>query len=304
VAFLDAFSEANRVVGRGSHYRVQVVSGSSDRNLMSQDGFCIQAASAYRNCLRVADTLIVAGSGNSPATKEDDGLLAWVRWQASKSRRIAAISGGALVLAACGLLDGRKVTTHWQFRDLLAARYPSVAIEQDVIYVRDANLYSCAGATAGLDLALRLIEEDLGTTVATEVAHSMLLPSRRSGSADQISAALRAQAVPETPISSLLEWLPDHLQDDLSIQALARRSAMSPRNFARIFRRQVGQTPAKYVENLRLQAARFLLESSDCTIENVAFLAGFGNCETLRRLFLRRLTITPGRYRATKSAGK
>jgi len=174
-------------------------------------------------------------------------------------------------------------------------------LERDVIYVRDGNLYTCAGATAGLDLALSMIEENLGPSLAMEVAQSMLLSFRRSGDAAQMSAALRAQAVHGSPIVDLLIWLPDHLQEDLSIKSLARRSAMSPRNFARIFTRQVGLTPAKHIENLRLEAARFQLESSELTVEGVAFATGFENSETLRRLFVRRLGVAPGRYRAMKA---
>jgi transcriptional regulator GlxA family with amidase domain len=304
VPFLDAFNEANRVARTGSEYDVRVVSGGADRSVTSRGGFSMLASVTYQGCFDLADTLLVAGTDDCVATSNREQFLGWLRWQASQSRRIGVVSSGALLLAEAGLLNGRRVTTHWQSHDALATRYPRVLLERNVIYVRDGNLYTCAGATAGLDLALSMIEEDLGPSLAMEVAQSMLLSFRRSGDAAQISAALRAQAVPGSPIADLLIWLPDHLQEDLSIKSLARRSAMSPRNFARIFRRQAGLTPAKHVENLRLEAAQFQLESSELTVEGIAFATGFENGETLRRLFVRRLGLTPGRYRAMKTRCK
>lgn len=301
VALLDAFSEANWLARPGPEYEILVVSGGPDRNLTSRDGFCLQASQTFEACFDIADTLLVVGGDNSASACMNEQFLGWMRWQTAQSRRVGTVSSGALLLAEAGLLNGRRVTTHWQLHDPLAKRYPGVLLERNVIYVRDGNLYTCAGATAGLDLALSMIEEDLGRSLAMELAQSMLLSFRRSGRAAQISAALRAQAVHENPIADLLRWLPDHLQEDLSIKALARRSAMSARNFARIFMRQVGLTPAKHIENLRLEAARFQLESSELTVEGVAFATGFENAETLRRLFVRRLGVTPGRYRTMKA---
>ncbi len=260
----------------------------------------MHAATTYKECFDVADTRLVVGSDDHAARVHDEPFQKWLRWQVSRSRRIATVSGGALLLADAGLLNGKRVTTHWQFHEAISNQYPRVALERDVLYVRDANLYTCAGATAGIDLALSMIEEDLGALMANKVAQAMLLYIRRSGGAPQISAALRAQAMPANPITDLVTWLPENLKQDLSVKNLARRSAMSPRNFARIFTRQAGLTPAKYVENLRLEAAQFQLESSELTVEGVAFATGFANGETLRRLFVRRLGATPGRYRALK----
>ena len=301
VALLDAFSEANRVTHGDPEYEVRVVSGGPDRTLKNQDGVAMQAAMVYNECFDMPDTLLVAGADDDGAPLHDEQFLKWLRWQASQSRRIGTVSSGALLLAEAGLLNDKRATTHWQIHDVLSTRYPRVSVERDVLYVRDANLYTCAGATACLDLALSMIDEDLGSKMATEVAQSMLVYLRRSGGAPQISAALRAQATPANPVTDLLTWLPDNLRQNLSIKSLARRSAMSPRNFARIFARQVGLTPAKHIENLRLQAAQFQLESSTLTIEEIAFAAGLQNGETLRRLFIRRLGVTPGRYRAMKA---
>lgn len=297
VALVDAFNEANRVAHAGPEYEIRVISGGPDRNLTSRSGFSMRASATYHECFNIADTLLVAGAGDGMTTSSGEQFPGWLRWQASQTRRLGTVSSGALVLAEAGLLNGKHVTTHWQFHDALATRYPRVLIERDVIHVRDGNLYTCAGATAGLDLALSMIEEDLGPMLAAAVAQSMVLSFRRWGGAAQISAALRAQAVPPTPIAHLLTWLPDHLQEDLSIKSLARQTAMSPRNFARIFNRQVGLTPAKHIENIRLEAAQFQLESTELTVEGVAFATGFANAETLRRLFVRRLGVTPGNYR-------
>jgi transcriptional regulator GlxA family with amidase domain len=301
VAVLDAFTEANRVAPAGPRYEVRLVSGGPDRNLTTRSGLTLQASASYDNCSDIADTLLVVGHDARMSNAHKDQFVKWLRWQASRSRRVGTVSSGALLLAEAGLLNGKRATTHWQYQDTLAAQYPLVSLERDAIYVRDANLFTCAGATTGVDLALSMIQEDIGPAVATKVAQSMLLYLRRPGGTPQISAALRAQAVEAGPIAKLLSWLPGNLRENLSIRSLARRSAMSPRNFARHFRRQVGVTPAKHIESLRLEAAQFQLESSDLTIDGVAFAVGFESAETMRRVFIRRVGTTPGRYRALRA---
>jgi transcriptional regulator GlxA family with amidase domain len=197
------------------------------------------------------------------------------------------------------LLDGRRATSHWLWCDELARDYPRVTVERDPIYVRDGNCYTSAGVTAGIDLALALVEEDLGRSVALKVAQVMVVFLRRAGGQSQFSTTLAAQARESRPLGDLLAWLPDNIRRELSVESLARRAAMSPRNFARLFQQEVGKTPAKYIEDLRLEAARRQFELTTLTLDEVADASGFVSAETLRRTFRRRLGVTPGQYRAS-----
>jgi transcriptional regulator GlxA family with amidase domain len=206
---------------------------------------------------------------------------------------------GTLVLAKAGLLNGRKATTHWKWCDELRNAYPAVSVEHNVIYVRHGNFYTSAGATAGIDLALALVEEDLGAALASKIAQMLLVFSRRSGRQPQVSVTLAAQSNKSQPLGELLSWLPDNLQEDLSVAKLARRAAMSPRNFARSFRANLGTTPAKHIERLRLELAKRHLEATTHGLAGVAGACGFANSETLRRAFLRHCGLTPGQFRAS-----
>jgi transcriptional regulator GlxA family with amidase domain len=201
------------------------------------------------------------------------------------------------MLARAGLLDGRRATTHWAACEALQRHYPAIDVEPDPIYVRDGNVYTSAGVTAGIDLALALVEEDLGRRVARDVARSLVLFVRRPGGQAQFSASLAGQAAERRSLRELQEWLADNLDQDLSVAALAERAYMSPRNFARVFAREVGATPASYVESLRLERGRLLLETTELQLEEIARRCGFGTVETLRRVFTRRLRVGPNDYR-------
>jgi transcriptional regulator GlxA family with amidase domain len=196
------------------------------------------------------------------------------------------------------LLEGRRATTHWASCETLAERYPAVAVERDPIFVRDGNIYTSAGVTAGMDLALALVEEDLGRRTALEVARWLVLFVKRPGGQSQFSSQLAAQAADREPLRELQEWIAGHLDADLSVPALARRAHMSERNFARAFRRELGMTPGAYVEVARVEAARIALETTAAPVEAVARDAGFGTVETMRRAFHRRLGVGPAAYRA------
>ncbi|MDQ6778803.1 MAG: helix-turn-helix domain-containing protein, partial [Actinomycetota bacterium] len=189
-------------------------------------------------------------------------------------------------------------TTHWAACGALAQRYPTVDVKRDPIYVRDGNVYTSAGVTAGIDLALALVEEDLGHRSALEVARDLVLFVRRPGGQAQFSAGLAAQEAERASVRELQAWLADHLTEDVSVPALAKRCFMSPRNFARVFAREVGLTPAVYVEKLRIERASMLLESTDLPVEEVAARCGYGTVETLRRAFARRLRVSPSEYRS------
>jgi transcriptional regulator GlxA family with amidase domain len=243
------------------------------------------------------DTLIVAGGQGTRRAEEHPWLTDWIAEAAQRSRRVASVCTGAFLLAKAGLLDGRRATTHWASCAALARRYPEVLVEADPIFVRDGNVATSAGVTAGMDLALALVEEDLGRDVALEAARHLVVFLQRPGGQAQFSAQLAAQVADRAPLRELQAWIPDHLDEDLTVSALARRACMSDRNFARAFRRETGMTPAAYVETARVERARIALESGDLPVEAIARLAGFGTVETMRRAFRRRVGVSPIDYR-------
>jgi transcriptional regulator GlxA family with amidase domain len=243
------------------------------------------------------DTLIVAGGTGTRRAEEDPGLIEWIARAAKRSRRVASVCTGAFLLARAGLLDGRRATTHWVACTDLAARYPAVVLEPDPIFVRDGDVWTSAGVTAGMDLALALVEEDLGRDVALEVARHLVVFLQRPGGQAQFSAQLAAQTADRAPLRELQAWIPDHLDEDLSVPALARRACMSERNFARAFRRETGRTPGAYVEAARIERARIALETGELPVEAIAAQAGFGTVETMRRAFRRQVGVSPIEYR-------
>lgn len=242
-------------------------------------------------------TLIVAGGIGVREALADEHLLGWLTTTAPRAKRVASVCTGAFLLAQAGLLDGRRATTHWSACQLLAKRHPSIQVDPNPIFVRDGNVYTSAGVTAGIDLSLALVEEDLGHQVALRVARELVLFVRRPGDQAQFSTSLAGQAADIKPLRELQAWMSDNLHADLSVQALSERVFMSQRNFARVFASQTGVTPARYVESLRLERARALLEDGERPIQQVAAACGFGTVETLRRAFARRLGVAPGEYR-------
>jgi transcriptional regulator GlxA family with amidase domain len=266
--------------------------------LRASSGLSLVPDRAFEACRGSIDTLVVAGGRGVPAAARDPRLTNWLRLAARRSRRVTSVCTGAFLLARAGLLDGRRVTTHWNACAALARHYPSLKVEPDPIFVRDGNVYTSAGVTAGIDLALALVEEDLGREVALAVARDLVLFIRRPGGQAQFSAGLAGQAATRPGVRELQAWIADHLDGDLSVPALAERAFMSPRNFARVFSREVGVTPAAYVEGLRLERARMLLETSDLQLHEIALRSGFGTVETLRRVFGRRLGVNPNAYRS------
>jgi transcriptional regulator GlxA family with amidase domain len=249
------------------------------------------------DCTGPIDTLIVAGGTGTRSAEEDELLIDWLREAATRSRRVSSVCTGAFLLAKAGLLDGRRATTHWASCADLATRYPAVTVEADPIFVRDGNVATSAGVTAGMDLALALVEEDLGRDTALAAARWLVLFLQRPGGQAQFSARLAAQTADRAPLRELQTWLPDHLEEDLSIPALARRAGRSERNFARAFRRETGMTPASYVEAARVERARIALETGELTVESIARQAGFGTVETMRRAFRRQVGVSPNNYR-------
>jgi len=259
-------------------------------------GLVVQAERAFGELRGGIDTLLVSG-GDVRAPLADLALRRWLRAMARRVRRLGSVCSGAFILAEAGLLDGRRATTHWVAVERFREAYPRVQVEPDAIFVRDGNLVTSAGVTAGIDLALALVEEDLGHEVALAVARHLVVFLKRPGGQSQFSSHLAAQAASGGALRQLPQWILDHLDEDLSVESLAEQVAMSPRNFARVFLRETGQTPAKFVELARVDAARRLLEDDGLGLEQVAARCGFGSGEHMRRTFLRHLRVVPHDYR-------
>jgi transcriptional regulator GlxA family with amidase domain len=243
------------------------------------------------------DTLIVAGGRGVDRAVGDRELVDAIARLARRVRRLCSVCTGALILAEAGLLDGRAATTHWRACARLARDYPRVNVQTNPIFVRDGNVYTSAGVTAGIDLALALVEADHGRAIALAVARELVMFLRRPGGQSQFSVQLAAQSAEREPLREIQGWIADNLGSELSVPALARRVAMSPRNFARVFVREIGTTPAEFIEQTRVEAARRRLEESHDGIEAIARACGFGTRESMRRAFLRRLNIAPSEYR-------
>jgi transcriptional regulator GlxA family with amidase domain len=243
------------------------------------------------------DTLVVAGGSGARAATNDPAIVDWIRRAARKARRTTSVCTGSYLLAAAGLLDGRRATTHWAFTDGLAERWPQVRLEPDPVFVRDGDVWTSAGVTAGMDLALALVEDDLGPDVALKVARLLVVFLKRPGGQSQFSGALAVQQATRPALRELQAWIGAHLDEDLSVAALARRAHLSERSFARAFRAEVGETPAAYVEALRVERARTLLEDGAESLDAVARAVGLSSPEILRRAFQRRVGVSPAAYR-------
>jgi transcriptional regulator GlxA family with amidase domain len=278
-------------------YRVEVA-GPQRGPIETSSGVKLVADLAYSEVRSGVDTLLVAGGRGAHAASRDTALLACLRRAAPRVRRLGSVCTGTFVLAAAGLLDGRKATTHWAWCDDLARRHAKVAVDPDPIFVRDGHIYTSAGVTTGMDLALAMVEEDHGHDVALEVARQLVLFMRRPGGQSQFSAQLSVQSADREPLRDLQRWMADHLADDLTVTALAERVGMSPRNFARVFAAEVGTTPARFVERLRVETGRRRLEESNDGVDAVAAACGFGSAEAMRRAFKRTVRVTPSAYRA------
>lgn len=240
-------------------------------------------------------TLVVPGGEGT--RRPDPALIEWLRAHAPRAGRLVSVCTGALLLAEAGLLDGHRATTHWTACDHLARCYPEVDVDPDPIFVRDGRLSTSAGVTAGIDLALALVEEDLGRGVALTVARHLVVFLRRPGNQAQFSAQLSAQTAHREPLRDLQQWITEHPCGDLSVEALAARARLSPRHFARAFQAETGTTPGRYVDRVRLEHARRLLEETTRGVEEVSRDSGYGTPEAMRRAFVKALGTAPAEYR-------
>jgi transcriptional regulator GlxA family with amidase domain len=276
-----------------------VVATPGGRDVVSHSGVRVGADVALEDVARsrrAVGTLTVVGGFGTPAAAEDAAFVADVARLSRRAERTTSVCTGSLVLAAAGLLDGYAATTHWGFADQLRA-HQQVDVRSEQIYVHDRDRWTAAGVTAGIDLFLALVEEDHGSTLAHQVATMLVVFVRRPGGQAQFSTQLRAQPASTPSVAEVQRWLSDHLAEELTVEALASRAAMSPRNFARCFRNETGTTPAAYVEQVRVEAARRLLETTELTVKAIAHNVGIKHAETLHRAFRRRVGTTPELYR-------
>jgi transcriptional regulator GlxA family with amidase domain len=295
---VQVFATANDlVVGAGGAlpYRLRVVT-QGEEGVTSSAGVALAAGPLSRR-IEALDTLLVAGGEGVEAAATNPVLVDWVRQRATRARRVASVCTGAFLLAAAGVLDGRRAVTHWKDCARLAQRFPAVRVESDPIFVCDGPVWTSAGVTAGIDLALALVEEDLGRSVALAVARHLVVFLKRPGGQAQFSAALALQTA-DDKFGALHDWINKHLASDLSLSVLADQAGMSERSFGRRYAEASGQTPARAIERLRVEAARHLLSESRLPIKRIAQRCGFGSEETMRRSFHRLIDINPQDYRA------
>lgn len=298
---LQVFESANeerRLMGEPAPYLTRVVAPAIP--VMSTAGLGLLASRLSR-CEDAIDTLIVAGGAGVQVAIEDKQLVRWLATRARAARRVASVCTGAFLLGAAGLLDNKRVVTHWIACGHLAQRHPKARVETDPIFIRDGSLWTSAGVTAGIDLSLAMVEDDIGHATAMAVARRLVVFLKRPGGQAQFSAALDLQDR-DASFDRLHGWIAGHLASNLSVAHLAARAGMSERSFMRHYRSAVGVTPARAVEKLRVEAARRLLVSAAVPIKRVAERCGFGSEETLRRSFIREVGIAPRDYRDRFSA--
>jgi transcriptional regulator GlxA family with amidase domain len=296
----EVFSAATRLAGAGNGYALTLLSpdGQPARNESGITFMPDGALAAYRVGRKGLDTLMVCGGLGARRAASDADVQREVRRLARKARRVTSVCTGAYVLAGSGLLDGKRATTHWARCAQLARRYPKVRVEAAPIYVRDGATWTSAGVSAGIDLALALVAEDLGQALASEVARYLVVFVRRAGGQAQFSAQLSAQSAESLPLRELMAFILEHPDETLDVPSMAARVGMSVRHFSRSFHTQTGSSPAAYVERVRVETARRLLEQSARNVEEVASAAGFGTGAALRRAFARRVALNPREYRA------
>jgi transcriptional regulator GlxA family with amidase domain len=298
---IEAFEMANRTLselGVDQPGYTNVLLAEHAGHITTSSGVRL-VADSWRDAIDDIDTLIVAGSSDNslrPALANKT-LINWIKNMGPSVRRLVSICTGAFILAEAGLLDGRRATTHWMDTERLGRDYPLIQVEPDSIFVKDGSVATSAGATAGLDLALSLIEDDFGKKLALTVARRLVLYLKRPGGQTQFSTHLRAQMVTGGSLSTVLTWLENNFHLKITVDALAERACMSPRNFARTFLRETGTTPARYIDLIRLEHAIRLLEDTNQSIASIAIECGYASTEQLRRSFQRHMGISPGAYR-------
>jgi transcriptional regulator GlxA family with amidase domain len=293
---MDVFAEANLFLKPAQQYRLRVI-GTVAGPVACSNGMLVQPVDVFDAAAAAPDLLLVPGGPQLPSQAPPVALCRWLRETAPRCQRVASICNGAFLLAHAGLLDGRRATTHWNDVTTLAARFPKITIQPDRIFVRDGQVYTSAGVSAGIDLALHLVFEDHGAAVSLDVAKRLVVFTQRSGGQSQFSPYLTPHADEDSLLRTVRDHVLGNLGDDLSVARLAQAAAMSERHFARVFAREAGMTPAEFVERARVDAARVLLESSSDPLKTVAHRCGFGSPAHMRAAFRRHLNVSALDYR-------
>jgi transcriptional regulator GlxA family with amidase domain len=299
---LEVFSGAQRMLRAGTGaggargYRVRTLSCDGQK-LRSSSGLTVVPDGSLRDAPAAIDTLIIPGGPGVREACEDAQLVAWIECAAARATRVAAVCTGAFLLARTGLLAGRRATTHWASADALARLHPDIAVDAEPIFVRDGHVWTSAGVTAGIDLALALVEEDLDREAALTIARHLVVFLRRPGSQSQFSATLASQEPRRDSLREVQRLVVEDVGAGHTVEAMAARAHMSPRHFARAFRAETGFTPARYVERVRVEAARRCLEDTSEPVAQIAAHCGFGSAETMRRAFVRIVHVSPAEYR-------
>ena len=293
---MEVFSLASEIEGaRVPRYRCLLL-GLNRRPFVTDSGLVIRPEVTLADAPPL-DTLVIPGGSGVRNRGTNDRIVAWLQRSAAQFRRVASVCTGLYALAPTGLLDGRRVTTHWRFAGDVARRFPKLTVDADAIFVKDGPFYTSAGVSAGIDLALALVEEDYGPRIAIRVAREIVVHQKRAGGQQQYSEPLRFQAEHQDRLGEVAAWLSSNLSDDLSVETLAQRAFLSPRHFSRRFKQAFLTTPADFVEKARLDEARRRLAAAGNSLSQVADSVGFGSTDAFRRAFTRRFGVTPGAYR-------
>ena len=295
---MDVFAEANGFLDEEEKYDVTLVA-STIEPFRASSGMWIAADTTFEAARQGFELALVAGGPGLPTGSPDSALVHWLSGQAKISRRYGSICTGAFVLGAAGLIDDRTVTTHWENAALLAQRYPRARVEFDRIYLKDRELVTSAGVTAGIDLCLALVTEDHGAEISLKVAKRLVVLAQRQGGQSQFSPYLIRQSDQQSPIAHVFAHVMEHIDAANDVKTLAAVAGMSPRSFARIFKQETAMTPADFVEGARIDTARNKLEATSLPLKTVAFQSGFNSAEHMRIAFTRRLGVTPSQYRAS-----
>jgi transcriptional regulator GlxA family with amidase domain len=277
-------------------YQVEIVSSDGSDQLMTNRGINFTGAVPRDGVSGPIDTLVIAGGPGAESGEYDSDYIRWIADAAERSRRVASICTGAFLVAAAGLLDGKRAVTHWNFCDRLAREFPKVNVLPNPIFLRDGSIYTSAGITAGIDLSLALVEEDHGHQTALTVARQLVMFLVRPGGQAQYSHMLSRQATTSEPLRELQVYMLENLKADLSVEALADRIGMSPRHFSRVCLREMKMNPGQFVDRLRVEAAQQMIDSSSMGLKEIADACGFGSADSMRRTFQRVIGITAGEY--------
>lgn len=290
--------KSNEIIA-GLEYKMHYLSADKVRNVPTASGIIIHCTESIKSVDYDIDTLFIPGLpnhiiGNYQLTQS---VLNWIKKQSQKVRRICSICTGSFILAEAGVLAGKSATTHWEKCEIFARMFPDVKLEADPIFIKDDNVYTSAGISSGMDLALALVEEDLGREIALAVAKQMVLYLKRPGNQSQYSVVLTHQNTDHRPIQVICSWIRENLSNTITVENLAERISMSPRNFARVFVRETGNTPAKYIEKLRVESACRFLVDTRLSLKEIALNCGLGSQDNMRKIFIRHIQISPTDYR-------